>query len=52
LSVIRALNPDIVIAPSFLATSDRSNERIGALPSSALLGVNLPRRLFGWMASN
>jgi hypothetical protein len=52
LSVIRALNPDIAIAPSLLATSDRLNERIGALPSSPLLRVNLPRRLFGWMASN
>jgi len=52
LSVIRALNPDMAIAPPLLATFDRSNERIGALPSSPLLRVNLLRRMFGWMVSN
>ena len=36
LSVIRALNPDIAIAPSLLATSDRSNERIGAVHWSSI----------------
>jgi hypothetical protein len=37
LSVIPVLNPDIAIAPSLLATSDRSNERIGAMRGRALM---------------
>jgi hypothetical protein len=36
LSVIPVLNPDIAIAPSLLATSDSSNERIGAVHWSSI----------------
>jgi hypothetical protein len=36
----------------FRVHSRASNVRIGALPSSPLLRMNLPRRLFGWMVSN
>jgi hypothetical protein len=36
LSVIRTPHSDIAIAPSLLATSDRSNERIGAVHWSGI----------------